>query len=879
MKRSALPALIALATLSGCGKFLDNFSRLPGGFTKVVFNHDSQSARDLNIGLLGQGTVHANNVLNGGAIIYARNAQSGTIFSGTMQNEGGTLSLTLPNGDYSFSAVGWPDANLSDLSSNYVRCGTAPALTLSGQSQDVTFNLADTTACYNSADFAVSAMKSSPTIGTLMLNFCHQSTNLINKTLADYCQGVDLSSNFYAGNATTAKIDKVSYFSSSDTIMFTASHDSYQTSSSTPPTAPYELFRFDHSSGKQTKIPLALSGGYGVVSPQQPNSHNKLIFLVRNGSGPASLWSYNLSDGVFAQISQTPPSGTTNGVKEFSLSDDGNWVVFVGDMDTVSLDELYSVPIPADSVATFAAPTKISGALTGTGVAHCASCTGGNSYYFNISRGNASPYVAFAGATSASLTPLLFASMDGLPIPSTTIAGTPGSNTPSGIQISGGEIGTTGDYTDNIAFSPTGQYLIYHAHSGSYEKAMTVQVNYTPGTSLTVTAPVQIMQGITQPFFVTGASTTKAILFSGSIPGGNNTTTTVSVVDLTAPATTLYSLFNENGASGLDVSSNLLTQSDSVFVVAFQDHSTSNAVDLVSVSTISSSNLSTTPYSYTGGALPSPKQIKSISGSGNNFFRLAPGNTFSLLFISDKATTSTFQLWSASLAGAPVDSSGTGISSTVPVVSATYASNGSIYFAAPIDITGTNELYLSNPGSQPTRVGSSSSIGSIKDLGDSSDTGGLGLVLPLDAAPLSASGILQPFLYHTSTGVFEGMGRIGAQNSGSNPSGVGRVRITMLQANDGINFTPAFDSGCLSFTGATQDGQHLPTTVRVPTGTGGNTSPFATAIDVFPLGLDCSGPPQRHLLPNGIGTALDQVSNGVLLRANAGSGRVFIQDQ
>ncbi|MGZ3658630.1 MAG: hypothetical protein ACXVCK_00975 [Bdellovibrionota bacterium] len=896
MKHSTLPALILFLSLSGCGKFLDQFSRLPGGFTHVVFNRDGQTARDLRLGFTSPELI-ASNVLNGGALIYAHNIDSGLNYSGTVGDETQTLSMIVPNGNYQFLAVGWPTANLTDTTGTaLVRCGTGGQLALNGSTQDITLHLFDTTACYNDPNTAPSSTKEiSPhqTLGMLNLAFCNSATTLSSQSVGGVCSGVDSSSNFYAGDPSYAKIDRVTYFSGLDTFMFAASHNSFQSTNSVPPTAPYELFRFNRSTGKQTKIPLATTG-WGVTNPDKPSGKNRLVFLLKDASGNGALWSYNLSTGVSEQVSPTPVGGSA-GVQEFQISDDGNTIVYAGDMDSVGLNELYSVNIPADSSDTFGTIHKISGSLMGTGVGKCSgSCGGEHQYFYEISPGTTNAYVAFAGLDATSgLNTVHFATLNGTNVPPGTVNGTSTTPTQSAIEISGSEISGS-DVADVIDFSPDGAQIIYHVQKSTpADDAVTAKVSYVPGTSLNVSVPVVLTTSLTAPFFLTGNSTSKAILFLGSSPDGNNATTTVAVTDMSAGTPSIIKLFDETTGVSFLAMDYQLTPDDSTFVAAFGDWNATTpgpVRDVRSVPTTAASDYNggaagfANSFSYTGGPLVSPQQVKTLSsGNYGDAFRLSPVSPHDIIFISDKTVSGVYQLEQAALGSAATDIGGPAVTASAPVASATFDSSGTIYFTGALNSVGTVELYEANlaAGHVPTRLGSSGLIANINELARTDDMSISGIV-PMEGYPVGATGIKETFLYSASTGSFSHIGNIWPKGATTpDPSGIGRVRISMLKSADGISFGPAFDSGCLSFTGNTSfdAASDLATSVRIPMGPGSGPSPYATRVEVFPLASDCSGSAQVYDFPNGIGAALNSTGGKAMLKASSGNMTLFLQDQ
>ena len=120
MKRFSSLAFFLALNLSACGKFLDKFSRIPeDGFTSVTIS-GSRSGQFLN----------PNTPLSGGVIVYATGKlSSGAPITRTFNfpNEGSDsgFNFTVPNGQYKFVVVGWPQNNLigAPNSVGALRCG------------------------------------------------------------------------------------------------------------------------------------------------------------------------------------------------------------------------------------------------------------------------------------------------------------------------------------------------------------------------------------------------------------------------------------------------------------------------------------------------------------------------------------------------------------------------------------------------------------------------------------------------------------------------------------------------------------------------------------------------------------------------------------
>jgi hypothetical protein len=886
MKRSAVPALILFTALSGCGKFLDNFSRIPGGFTKVVFNHDSQNSHVIGFSApsAGAGAVQANSVLGGGALIYAHNVLANLTFSGTVADEGGTLALTLPNGDYTFSAVGWPSINLSDPASASVRCGTSPGLTLDGQAKSLTFDLSSVTACASNPFFAPAAATTTNNIDRLTLTFCNQATDISGMGMGGTCPGSKASSSFYAGTA-TAKVDRVFYYptaGSSGQFVFTASHDPDHTGGDTSG-YPYELFISDMAGGKQTKFPVPLvANSNGVSGGWQPHGHKRLLFVVKDDIQAGTLYSYNLTTSALTQISLTNAGGAL-GAQDVRVSDDGSFAVYVSQSVSGGPYELFSFPVPADSSDAIS-PLKISGTLSGSGVTSCSGCGGDKNFYFDITRGSAPYLVVFSGYDSVhSVTDLQFAAIDHSTLIATTSGYLPSSTSVYNGIISYSEI-NAGDTTDRFDFSANGRELLYHATVSGVPQAYSLHLGFT-GNVLTASNPHLLVSNVTSPGFKMGNSTARAVIFTGTSPVGNNATTTVvsALLSDSVPSPTTIITETATGAY-LTVEGAKLSPDDTQVILSFAEYGTPNNGPVRDI--VSSSTSVGTQFSYFSGVLTTNQVRRMGSQAKNDSFRVSPNATTGLgkiTFLADLGAPGTYEVYQANPASLPaVMATHIGAFATASAISSGFGPDGNLYFAASYN-SALPELYLSlGAGSAPLRLNSGGAMDSVDDLAGDSDLALAGVV-PMQAHPLGYPSVKSPFLYKISSNTFSPLGRIGAMGITSmDPSGVGRVKITMLKNDNGVTLSTAFDSGCLAFTGNTNlDGvTGLFSPARVPLGAGGGGfSPFATQIDVYPLATDCNGPSQQYNFPNGIASAYNNLTGGALLKAGSTNAQLFLQDQ
>ena len=177
--------LVALALFCSCGKF----SRLEnGGYTKVEFqkNQDPKAA-----------------VLNGGIMIYAYSPSFTT--STKVNDETGSASMTLPNGAYSFYAIGYGVV----LGSTYtedtdIHCAVVGDTALTGTARTISLNLTKAQ-CSNDAFIAGGgAFSDTGTVNAIpKMDFVHCSSSagtVFNSTAWDSNKncGTSISGNVYA---------------------------------------------------------------------------------------------------------------------------------------------------------------------------------------------------------------------------------------------------------------------------------------------------------------------------------------------------------------------------------------------------------------------------------------------------------------------------------------------------------------------------------------------------------------------------------------------------------------------------------------------------------------------------------------------------------
>jgi len=172
--RSPLFVLATAAYLiTSCGKFTDPIETK---FTSVTINRNQA------------GGFQSQAILNGGLIVYAVNA-NGSRQASSLPQESNSLTMTLPVGQYTFYAVGWPSAGLASASppGTNLYCATSATVDLKGSSAVI--NLAMNQGnCISHPAFAPSSAYSSGTIANLKLTYCSPYNTIGAATAGGNCE-------------------------------------------------------------------------------------------------------------------------------------------------------------------------------------------------------------------------------------------------------------------------------------------------------------------------------------------------------------------------------------------------------------------------------------------------------------------------------------------------------------------------------------------------------------------------------------------------------------------------------------------------------------------------------------------------------------------
>jgi hypothetical protein len=575
--------------------------------------------------------------------------------------------------------------------------------------------------------------------------------------------------------------------------------------------------------------------------------------------------------------------GSAQGVREYRISSDGSYIVFTSDAGTTGKFELYSVPLGG---TTYPAPTKISGTLisTSAGIYNCTSCGNGHKWTFEISPSTNNPFVIYSSEqNTVGQHDLYIASLSGGPVASSssTINGTGMGSVPTGTKITGAEIGSTA-YIDSIGFTFDGSHVMYHASTNLPAQAIySIDLSYNSvASTITTSAPNTIAaNSAVGPFFSFSKSHTLAVYFVEP-----SSLVEAHIVDLANPGSTNFGLVTFSAAEP-NVTNAKFALNDAAVVFGSLTGSLV-PIHVFSTNTNPTGNFTgVTVTDYSSLLDGTTKKLYPSKPSGGDFFVLDNGGN-NLLFASDSGATGIVKLYWASIntsgTNTSTDVSGTGVVAAGNSVSSyTFSGDGTIYFSAGINVASHPELYSSSMVASPTinRLNSSTYAGDITEIGGNPP--GSTSKLFFKAHSLANPSISEGWFYDPSgsTPFVE----LTPLTDGST-SGLGRVRVSVMNYGPGgASPTPAFSSTCVGYPSGSSDGSPIydpatPNGIRVPVGPAGTgTSPFAVAVDVYPLATSCSGSFVRYLFPSGIlnGTPGKQ-SN---LQGNGSQLTLFLSDR
>ena len=847
--------LILGVQLSGCAKFDELYGRQQGHTVVSIGTQHSRSyaMKPLNLSA----------ILTGGMMVYAVK-DDGSRQAVNLADETGQLTLNFPNGNYIFYGFGWDAANLAATSP---RCGMTGVTTLAGVDTTITLNMTSGNCTSQSPFSPTFAQASGASILPLKLVPCNRYNDLTVATGAGNCQTGTESSNFIKGN-TTAAVGNGDYLAGSSGIVFAAPITN---------TALPELYFSDLATGTQRKLnkPFPASAA-GVTQVKAIPGTSRAVFLADlNTSGTQELFVHDSSTKTITKISQASPVTGFGGVKDFKIGVEvvsgvtNTYVVFVGDMDSVGVNELYSVLV-SGSTSPYPTPVKISGTITtgGTGIYQCTTnCGGTSTWRFSLSTevntmkttNTSNAYVVYAAQkTSTSPKELFIASYSGANLPGST---------PSGTKISSSELISLTDSAEDVAFTFDGGWILYHNHGTSVDGIYEVKFNAAAAPSATAAV---ISTSAVYPFFVPSNTSTK-IAFTAA-----TTSLTLNLVDLTniPGAAAMYSTLASGtpGFAGIK-----FTPNDANVVFATKNPS-SKIVGLFSVNTTPTfvpTQLNTTPI--TGGTLWPRKP-----GGGYDYFQIS-SDGLNVVYMEDQTTVSSVNLYYAVIgtAGDTQISKAIGVSTTKSVMGFVIAGT-TVYYTSANDTANVYQFYSTSMTAAPTiaNLSGSSVAGTTMAYmdGDNAFWSTANKIMYSASSPAGGSN-KEIYIYDIGSGQHIRLTKI---NGGS--PGLGSFKVSMLPYGFTAGGPPqtfglaSISSVCLP-TSAFSDGIAIPTPVVVPLGTPGTgTSPFAVQVDVYPQVTGCTGTPVSTIFPSGL-TNSPLAGSAKLLGDGSSNLSLYINDK
>ncbi len=396
--------LLLALTLSGCSKFLDKFSRLDGGSTTLVQFDATQ-----------RGALPA--TVDGGLIVYALNVDNGQRIALKLNSDADSTPFPLPNGNYTFRAVGWTTANMGGL----LKCGANTGGTVPLTGANTTVNLAVGSSACLTTQFVPAAYINSSLVSPPNIVFCDSATNVGAKTYGADCASGEESSRFLRPNVTSASlVDRIDFDSATGRVVYAADPFagtrqelfSVKTDgtgllreSTVQPSIGREVPDFQvvknkntgvgtgkvvfttdgvtngtyelYTSGlgtpaaigvaKATLISGAINGSVvsspGVKAFKLSPDGTKAVFVgSMDNNGVVEVYVVDLSNNARTKLSHASPLGAgSQSVYEdsFKISPDGNYVIFSGQFETATTSELYSVPIAGGTIRKLSTPSPL----------------------------------------------------------------------------------------------------------------------------------------------------------------------------------------------------------------------------------------------------------------------------------------------------------------------------------------------------------------------------------------------------------------------------------------------------------------------------------------------------------------------------------------
>jgi hypothetical protein len=831
MKKS-LFLLALFPLLIGCSKLLDKFSRNSESGTKVTFTTKNASLLTATMA--------------GGIMVYAERNEDFYRASVKMDDEDDfSATLTLPNGSYDFTAVGWATAGLTGNPKCGFNIQPSGAVVLGGNPVTVTIDIT-TANCANNFYGSEPVYRTGSSFNSFDLKFCDAGVDVSGYSGSQNCDQTRESVRFIKGRTTSGIGAGGEGYPDPTTNRMVFIGDPYSSSRK-------ELFSVNlNGTGTKRESGQSTQGSFNVLALDKAANSAKVAFIANKDNASYEIFISDLGSGNPTKISGSMTSpGTAYGVKKMKVNSTGTHILFVGDMDTTGIFEVYSVNISTGTRVKLN-PTVSSG----TGVKDASGY-----WLMEVSPdGNSVAWVA--SESSATIKALYSASVTGA-------AG-------SGVKLSGGSPQATFEVFDFV-FTYNSAKMVW---SGNYAAAGSRELFVADTNSGNSSQQISVSStgsGVNSRPFVSKDSL--VVVYSG------DTTALPTQFSIYSADLSVASPFNRTkihtaGVSGTFIY-NLKFNSDNTKVAYYSDAPAAGTYKIFSA-TIGSADshvdrshasAATLPY-QTGGGGGQDDPIQ-ITSDGRVFYKGGVTGT-----PNDHGV---YEFSLSNGAAATLVSQAHAANRVVPTFS---LGLGKLFFPFDLTTDDVNKLFYFTPGSAPITeipvIGSL--LSSVKGVfipraGETLSSYPNGIALGGYAPGSSLEDMYFIPDYTNSSGLTK-LSHIYNQASGSGKFQIHFLEYTSDPSGNLISFSPAISSQCLN--GPSTDGQAkslLSDSILFPAGDGSNDSPFAVAIDIYPLATNCSGTPQRILLPNGIAAPNTSSSASKLRLTDMGSTPVlFIKD-
>lgn len=819
MIKNILLGLFTLFLLSGCAKFLEKFSRLSGTGTVVTF-----AAKRSGLSSFSD--------LNGGIMVYATRTSDNYRLALKLDNELDNKEVVLPNGEYSILALGWPSAAMQGTP----RCGLggppngSPGATVQLTGTAVTIPITLSAASCDTDAFSHADFRNAGSFIQPNFVFCGGAATISGLNSGSICNNGKESYRFFIGNISGSSIGEVEYDPVSKRVLYQANAHSNGIT---------ELYSVDLS-GKNTVMQNnPMVSGRQVKDFFPIPGTNQVIYLADEGTtGVFELYRSTIGQPGGVKISGAIAGGLTSpGVKEFDISADGNYVVFVGQMTNDSKEELFSV-----NLSNLSRVTISNAAPAGTGV------TDYGAGYFGFRISPNSDRVVFSGTFNSAVHHELY---------SVGIASA------APIKISPATApGATAMQLNHFEFNYDGSKVVWegtYTANSLYE--VFAAIANTANSSVLLSGAV--VNGTNSENFVL-APNADIVAFAADSTGnaGIYDLLTVNFSNLGALVSTEE---HNNPGAGHDFADFVFNSDGTKLTYLFDTDSagpTAFAAYTVLVGGADSPvNLSQTNYTAEITPISNSSYYNHLILGNSAYFRSpssdSGGNTWihEASLTSPGAATTIFSAGQASEIGA-------GLSKLF------FFAGTSLYFHSPGDPSAT----IIN-----SDVTFDSIIGiKVPDGGFTFDPYPRGFLIEAQANAVARNEIFFKPDYSTTSAVTK-LSRLH-----DSASGVGRYKVRLLAFQGNPNAiastsTAGLESECMAPPGI--DGDATVLTSFFPLGTINANSLFVSAVDVYPESLDCTGSFQRILFPNGMANpASSPQSSRVYLGSAPQAARIFVKD-